>query len=574
MDIRKTLLSLCLLISLSAVAQKSTLTREYISPVRIIKCEGDVKNPERLLKEGIGQSTLSNADVCAIKGRASIILDFGKELHGGLQVVTGMSPTAGPQKLHLTFGESVSESMSREGEKGATNDHAMRCFEMQVPWLGVAEIGNSGYRFLRIETIDENATLYLREIRAISIYRDIERIGLFTCDDTLLNKIWDVGAHTVHLCMQDYLWDGIKRDRLVWIGDMMPEVMSVFSVFGADDIIPRSLDLTREATPLPGWMNGISSYSLWWILLHEKWYQYTGDVKYLEQQADYLFPLLEQVISTIDKDGREHLGGSRFLDWPSNANTQAVDAGLQALTVMTLESGEKLCRMLGNETLADKCHSYHQKAFAAARKVARDFVKKNTNPTGEKQAVALLSLCGAMDSEEAASIIEKNTTDGFSTFYGYFMCEALAKAGHHAGAMDIIKRYWGGMLDMGATTFWEDFDLRWTENAAPIDQIVPAGRLDIHGDFGAYCYKGFRHSLCHGWASGPTSWLSHHVLGVEVMDTAFSKVRIVPHLGNLKWVKGSYPTPYGAITISHRVMESGEIETEISAPEEITIIRE
>ena len=99
MDIKKILLSLCLLISLSAVAQKSTLTREYISPVRIVKWDGDIKNPERLLKKGIGQSTLSNADVCAIKRRASIILDFGSELHGGLQIVTGMSPTAGPQRL-------------------------------------------------------------------------------------------------------------------------------------------------------------------------------------------------------------------------------------------------------------------------------------------------------------------------------------------------------------------------------------------------------------------------------------------------------------------------------------------
>lgn len=58
------------------------------------------------------------------------------------------------------------------------------------------------------------------------------------------------------------------------------------------------------------------------------------------------------------------------------------------------------------------------------------------------------------------------------------------------------------MLDMGATTFWEDFDMDWMENAARIDQIVPAGKKDIHGDYGAYCYRGFRHSLCHGWASG------------------------------------------------------------------------
>lgn len=574
MDIRKTFFLSFLLLSLTVVAQKSNLVREYVSPSRVVSCTGDVSNVERLLKKGIGQSTLSNDDVCAIKGRATIILDYGEELHGGLQIVTGMSPTAGPQNLHITFGESVSEAMSREGEKGATNDHAMRCLDVKVPWLGVAEIGNTGYRFLRIETLDDNATLFLREIRAVSVYRDIERVGSFESDDSLLNRIWDVGARTVHLCMQDYLWDGIKRDRLVWIGDMMPEVMSILSIYGADDIIPRSLDLTRDATPLPGWMNGISSYSLWWILLHEKWYEYTGDITYLQKQKDYLYPLVEQIISTIDKDGREHLGGTRFLDWPSNANTMAVDAGLQALTVMTLSSGEKLCRILGNEALADKCHSYHQKTFAAAKKVARDFVKKNTNPIGEKQAVSLLSLCGEIDSHQAAHIIEKNTTDGFSTFYGYFMCEALAKASHHKEAMDIIKRYWGGMLKMGATSFWEDFDLRWIENASPIDQIVPAGGIDIHGDFGAYCYKGFRHSLCHGWASGPTSWLSHHVLGVEVMDTACRKVRIIPHLGHLKWVKGTYPTPYGAIRIEHRVMENGEIKTEIEAPKEITIIRQ
>jgi alpha-L-rhamnosidase len=41
-----------------------------------------------------------------------------------------------------------------------------------------------------------------------------------------------------------------------------------------------------------------------------------------------------------------------------------------------------------------------------------------------------------------------------------------------------------------------------------IDEIVPAGKKDIHDDYGAYCYVGFRHSLCHGWASGPTAFLS------------------------------------------------------------------
>lgn len=130
------------------------------------------------------------------------------------------------------------------------------------------------------------------------------------------------------------------------------------------------------------------------------------------------------------------------------------------------------------------------------------------------------------------------------------------------------------MLDLGATTFWEDFDLNWLPNASRIDEIVPAGKKDIHGSFGAYCYKNFRHSFCHGWASGPTSWLSEYVLGVQVVEPGCKVVRIVPHLGDLKWVKGTFPTPYGVISISHKVGEDGEVITEVDAPSGVTVLDE
>ena len=50
--------------------------------------------------------------------------------------------------------------------------------------------------------------------------------------------------------MQEYLWDGNKRDRLVWLGDMHPEVMTVNTVFGYNEVVPKSLDLIRDVTPL------------------------------------------------------------------------------------------------------------------------------------------------------------------------------------------------------------------------------------------------------------------------------------------------------------------------------------
>lgn len=128
------------------------------------------------------------------------------------------------------------------------------------------------------------------------------------------------------------------------------------------------------------------------------------------------------------------------------------------------------------------------------------------------------------------------------------------------------------MIDFGATTFWEDFDLDWTQNASRIDELVPPNKKDLHGDFGKHCYRGFRHSLCHGWASGPTAWLSRHLLGVHPLTPGFTKVQISPTLGKLKWVSGAYPTPHGVITVEHRQCEDGRTKSKIDAPKEIEIV--
>ena len=179
-----------------------------------------------------------------------------------------------------------------------------------------------------------------------------------------------------------------------------------------------------------------------------------------------------------------------------------------------------------------------------------------------------------MDAKEANDkVIAVDGGHGFSTFYGYYMLQAMAKAGNYEGAMQIIRDYWGAMLDLGATSFWEDFDLDWLDNAARIDELVPEGKVDIHRDKGAYCYVGYRHSFCHGWASGPTAWLSEHVLGVEVLEPGCKKVRITPHLGDLELAEGTFPTPYGVIEISHRKSADGKIVSKIKAPKGVKIVK-
>ena len=124
---------------------------------------------------------------------------------------------------------------------------------------------------------------------------------------------------------------------------------------------------------------------------------------------------------------------------------------------------------------------------------------------------------------------------------------------------------------MGATTFWEDFDIKWMENSAGIDEITPEGMNDIHGDFGKHCYQGFRHSLCHGWASGPTPFLIEQIGGIEILEPGCKKLRISPNLGDLEWIDIEYPTPYGIVRVQSKVQD-GEVKTDITAPKEIKII--
>jgi hypothetical protein len=566
-DRSKPLLPLLLcLIATAARAEDDPRVRKYIVPQRVVWQSADTtaENTKALLAPGSGQVTLDNNDPCVLHEGGAVLVDFGRELHGGLQIMVGRMKDSTPARFRVRFGESVSEAMSDiGGDRNATNDHAVRDQSVLAPWLGTLEIGNTGFRFVRVDLEDKGRSIPLVGLRAVSLMRDLEYQGSFDCSDPRLNRIWETGAYTVHLNMQDYLWDGIKRDRLVWIGDMHPETKTILSVFGNHDIIPRSLDLIRDETPLPKWMNGISSYSMWWVLIHHEWYGYTADRTYLGQQQKYLIALLKQLCDCVDSGGKERLPEGRFLDWPSRADTQATHAGLHALLVMTLRAGAELCDTLEEREQAAQCRD------AAAR--LRKYVPE---PGVSKQAAALMALAGLQDAGRLnEQVMAVGGAARMSTFYGYYVLQARAEAGDFQGCLDCIRDYWGAMLDLGATSFWEDFDLAWTENAAGIDELVPPGKKDIHGDFGNYCYKGFRHSLCHGWASGPTAWLSEHVLGIQVVESGCKKVRIEPHLGDLGWAKGTFPTPLGLIRVSHVKQNDGSVDSEIQVPDGVELVR-
>ena len=545
--------------------------RTYVMPTRVVWTsenggQSSVATPEILLKEKHGQvpeGLFLAGSGCRLENKgepASVLVDFGRELHGGVSLAAG-GPSGKDVKVRVRFGESVAEAMSELGERGACNDHAIRDGVIDLPWLGTREIGNTGFRFVRVDLVSKGL-LSLESIRAISLMRPMEMLGSFRCSDERLTRVWATAARTLHLCCQDHIWDGIKRDRLVWMGDMHPEVSSLMAVFGKQDVLPASLDYMRETTPAERWMNGMPSYTLWWIRCQHDWYRYTGDLAYLKAQHAYVKAVFANLVKYIGPDNRCTMGG--FLDWPTQHNPKAVAAGMQALMLTAFENGAEMAAALGDAELASQCKE------GAAR--LRKYVP---SPEGSKQVAALLALSGLADAQTMdEQVLAKNGVQGVSTFYGYYMLEAMAKAGDVQRGIDTVRDYWGGMLDMGATSFWEDFNVAWTNNAFRIDELPVAGKKDIHGDYGEFCYKGFRHSLCHGWSSGPAAWLIAHVLGIQPLDVGCKTVRVKPFLGDLSWAEGSFPTPQGVIKVHCEKQADGRVKSDIHAPDGVKIVRE
>ena len=301
---------------------------------------------------------------------------------------------------------------------------------------------------------------------------------------------------------------------------------------------------------------------MWYLIMQYDWYMHFGNIDFLRKHGDYIKGLVDLIDTKVDAEGNDELGGGRFLDWPSSPNEKGVHSGYRALIVWAMNDAAKLCRILGDEPQAKKAEAI----------VAR--LNKKIMPSNNlKQAEGLMAIAGLKSAEDAAKAILEGGPKGFSTFYGYYMLQALAMDGKYAEALDIISKFWGGMLDLGATTFWEDFNLDWVDNVGRIDEFVPAGKKDIHGDFGAYCYPGFRHSFCHGWASGPTAWMSRHVLGNEPLEPGCRKVSVKPHLGNLEWAEGTCPTPIGNSYVKHVRQADGSVKSIIKAPKGVKVVK-
>jgi len=526
---------------------KNELSEELLPVAKVVLAE-NVINSEILIGRDWIQplATPDDGSIAVIKKGGRLILDFGRELNGGIRIVAGI----GISRIRLRFGESIHESIGTPNQ-----DHSIHDAELEVPSMGILEYGHTGFRYVCIDALTE---ITIVNVLALFKFRDLERAGSFKSSDERLTQIWETAVDTVHLCMQDYIYDGIKRDRLAWMGDMNPEITVINQVFNDTSVVKKTLDFVRDNTPLPQVMNGITSYSLWWVITQYEYFMSHNELAYLKEQHEYLSGLMHQYGAYVQDDGTEATPEVRFLDWPTEADKESLHVSLQSLMTWAFRDANKMAVILKDKDLA---------AFTAG--IVAKLEKGVVAPTGRKAPNAIAVLAGLADAVDINKrILSVNPTDDLGTFMGYYTLCARALAGDVENMLQTIKTFWGGMLDCGATSFWEEFDLNWMKNSTAIDEFPVPGKTSIHADFGAYCYMGLRLSLCHGWAGGVASAITKGLTGFEIIEPGFAKVKLAPVTGGLEWYESQIPTPHGNIIVKFGTTMS---KPEITLPDGVAL---
>ncbi|MBB6003777.1 alpha-L-rhamnosidase C-terminal domain-containing protein [Arcicella rosea] len=466
----------------------------------------------------------------------SLLLDFGKETFGFIK----LQGLKGKGKLKIYYGESKEEALATETcetlDEIEVNEAKKKDITMEL---------SKAFRFVNVQF---EAGVSLDEVSMLYEFLPVADRGGFRCSDEQINKIYDVSNYTFHLNTREFFIDGIKRDRWIWSGDAYQSYLMNYYLLFDSPSVTRTLLALRGKDPVTSHINTIMDYTFYWFIGINDYYQYTGDKTFIQQFYPRMQSLMDYCLSRRNNNGMmEGLTGDWvFIDWAEGLSKKGEVSFEQLLLARSLET-MATCANIVNDTKNEV--KYKQLATELKAKLFTNYWnnekhalvhsrvdgKQTENVTRYANMFAIFFnyLDEAQKQDVKKHVLLNDKIQKITTPYmRFYELEALCALGEQNYVLKEMKDYWGGMLNLGATSFWEEYN--------------PNKKGDEH-----YAMYGrpFGKSLCHAWGASPIYLLGKYFLGVKPTSAAYKTYLVEPQLGGLEWIEGKVPTPDGDVKV-------------------------
>lgn len=477
------------------------------------------------------------------------LYDFGKETFG--RVV--LKKPVGNGVVNIYYGESPEEALDlghcETLDKIKFDGDRVIDLATNVSRKNDGDYTLDNTKAFRYVYIQPEAGVNVGDVGMLYEYAPVQYRGSFKCSDPELNRIWDVGAYTMHLTTREFFIDGIKRDRWVWSGDAVQSYLMNYYLFFDSPTVKRTTRLLRGKDPVTAHINTIMDYTLYWFNGIYDYYLYSGDKEFVKEIYPKMQTLMDYVLGRTNKDGMlEGMTGDWvFVDWADfPMSKQGALSFEQILFCKSLETMKLCADIVGDDAeaarygkLADELKAklmptfWDEKRQALVHNVENGKQSEQVNKFANMFAITLGYLDAATTDSVMKNVMLNPEVPAITTPYmRFYELEALCSQGMQKKVLGEMKDYWGGMLREGATSFWEKYN--------PSDS--GAQHLAMYG-------RPYGKSLCHAWGASPIYLLGKYYLGVKPVKEGYKEFSITPDLGGLKWMEGTVPTPNGEISL-------------------------
>ena len=452
------------------------------------------------------------------------LYDFGKETFGFLDISGAKSA------IDVYYGESISEALDVKDailhEKNVSGDKI--------------QLRQRAFRYIYLRT---NAAP--SEILAEYEYLPLSDIGSFSCDDERVSKIFDICAYTFHLNSREFYLDGIKRDRWVWAGDAYQSFKINPYLYFDKEIMKRTILSLLGTPPYKQHVNTINDYSFYLIIsVYDYWFM-TGDTEFVSIVYPKVKALYDFCVSRLDENGfvSERPGDWIFIDWSDTLDKDGPHCAEQILLWQATRCFKLISNVTHNpcdsaideEELREKIYRYYYKEKAGG---FIDCFASGKNVINRQQNILAL-LYDFTDERESKRIVKDillndDIPELTTPYFSFFELLAFCNNGYVEIAQQKISSYWGAMVELGATSIWEEYNPASSGN----------GHYNMYGE-------PYGKSLCHAWGSGPICFLGKYVAGVCPTSVGYHTFDVQPNPGIYRKFRATVPISGGRAEVEY-----------------------